>query len=198
MPIRPRISHLINVALSYPAPFATEGIRGARLFEDGSRFQEAAPAIARQILRTNPRITGPQALAFAVSTTRIALAHGLAPEFLAATILQESAYDPLAFSSGGAEGIAQFEPDTAAGMGIDPLLPDDALNAAAALLAHYIRSYRVQGMQGYETALAAYNAGPGAVAAYRGIPPYAETHEYIADITWRWMQILIHEWRENS
>ncbi len=193
---RPHIAHLINVALSYSVPFAIEGIRGSRLFEDGTHFGDAESAIARQILRTNPRITGPQALCFAVTTANAARRYGISPEFLASTLLQESAYDPLAFSSGGAEGIAQFEPDTAAEMGIDPLVPDASIDAAAALLSHYQRSYRDAETPSYELALAAYNAGPGAVAAYHGIPPYDETREYIADITWRWMQILIHERRD--
>ncbi|TAK33515.1 MAG: lytic transglycosylase domain-containing protein [Chloroflexota bacterium] len=79
------------------------------------------------------------------------------------------------FSSAGARGIAQFMPGTAAGLGIDPCLPEAALRAAARLMQAYYRRYGR-----WDVALAAYNAGSGAVQEYDGVPPYRETQRYIA------------------
>ncbi len=103
----------------------------------------------------------------------------LPPEFLAATLLQESAYDPQALSAAGAVGIAQFMPETAADVGVDPYDPFGSIDGAAALLGGYARAYRGRYADPYTTALAAYNAGPLAVArsirAYRRTPRRANT-----------------------
>ncbi|HEX3550739.1 MAG TPA: lytic transglycosylase domain-containing protein [Candidatus Elarobacter sp.] len=118
-------------------------------------------------------------------------ATGLPPAFLAATLLQESAFDPFAVSSAGAVGIAQFTVPTADEYDVDPWSPPSAIPGAARLLAAYVRDYRGRaGEDPYALALAAYDAGPGAVTAYHGVPPYAETREYIADVRTRWSRIV--------
>ncbi|HTU69417.1 MAG TPA: lytic transglycosylase domain-containing protein [Candidatus Baltobacteraceae bacterium] len=158
-------------------------------------MDSAELAIARAILRTNPRITAIGSLSLADATVRAARASGLPPEFLAATILQESAYDPRALSSAGAIGIAQFEIGTADDHGVDPFDPYRAIPGAASLLASYVAAYRAAYANPYAIALAAYNAGPGAVAYYRGVPPYPETREYIELIYERWARIAGYERR---
>ena len=117
-------------------------------------------------MRTNPRIVAAYALLFAGrdGATRRAR-NRLPPEFLGATLLQESAYDPQAISSAGAIGIAQFMPETAADVGVDPYDPFAAIAGAAALLGGYVAAYRARYADPYAAALAAYNAGPLAVAA---------------------------------
>ena len=150
-------------------------------------------AIARAILHTNLQIAPADALLFARATVLAARAHGLPPEFLAATLLQESAYDARAMSSAGAIGIGQFMEGTARDRDVNPFDPYDAIAGAAALLAEYAASYRGRFDDPLDLALAAYNAGPGAVDAYGGIPPYAETREYITDIFERQMQIFGYE-----
>ncbi len=90
----------------------------------------------------------------------------------------ESGFQPCARSYAGAIGIAQIMPGTARSWGVDPWIPGDALRAAAKNMAKYERQ-----LGSYRLALAAYNAGPGAVQAYGGVPPYAETREYIRRIT---------------
>ncbi len=65
--------------------------------------------------------------------------------------------------------------------------------AAARLLGAYYRQYRLQYDDAFATALAAYNAGPGAVAQYHGVPPYAETKAYVALIFERWARIAGYE-----
>ncbi|MGC1380216.1 MAG: lytic transglycosylase domain-containing protein, partial [Candidatus Baltobacteraceae bacterium] len=129
----------------------------------------------------------------AAATTDAARARSLPPEFLGATLLQESAYDVGALSTAGAVGIAQFMPETAAGMGIDPLDPFQAIDGAAALLGSYVAAYAGRYDDPYTIALAAYNAGSAAVDRYGGVPPYSETREYIALIFDRWARIVSYE-----
>jgi len=181
------------MVLSWPSPPRIDALKGAFLLRDGAPVDAPELAIARAILRTNPRILQAEALLFAVATTQAARSASLPPEFLAATLLQESAYDPQALSSAGAIGIAQFMPETAAGVGVDPYDPLDSIAGAAALLGGYAADYADRYTDAYAAALAAYNAGPLAVEEYRGVPPYAETREYIALIYDRWARIVSYE-----
>jgi soluble lytic murein transglycosylase-like protein len=181
------------MVLTWPLPVDVDALKGAALLRDGARVSEPDLAIARAILRTNPRIAQAGALLFAGATVDAARANSLPPEFLAATLLQESAYDPQAVSSAGALGLAQFMPETAAGMGVDPYDPFASIDGAAALLGSYADAYANRYADPYSTALAAYNAGPLAVAQYRGVPPYAETQEYVALIFDRWARIISYE-----
>ncbi len=181
------------MALSWPSPADVDAIKGAVLIRDGPRLTQPQLAIARAILHTNPRIDAAYALLFAGATVTAALVNSLPPELLGAVLLQESAYDPQALSSAGAVGIAQFMPETAAGVGIDPYDPFASIDGAATLLGGYAAAYRARYSDAYAAALAAYNAGPLAVAHYRGVPPYAETREYIALIFDRWARIVSYE-----
>lgn len=163
------------------------------MLRDGPAVDAAELAIARAILRTNPRLQQAYALLFAGATARAAAAHSLPAEFLGATLLQESAYDPQALSSAGAIGIAQFMPETAADVGVNPYDPFESIEAAAALIGSYVEAYRDRYRDPYSAALAAYNAGPVAVARYGGVPPYPETREYVALIFDRWARIVSYE-----
>jgi soluble lytic murein transglycosylase-like protein len=84
---------------------------------------------------------------------------GIDPTLFERQIQQESGFNPLAISPAGAIGIAQFMPATAKGLGINPYDPISSLQGAARYMARLVASY--QGS--YAKALAAYNAGPGAV-----------------------------------
>jgi hypothetical protein len=189
----PQLRRTLNIALSWPSPARVDALKGAVLIRDGPAVDGADLAIARAILRTNPRLQPAYALLFAGATARAALSHSLPAEFLGATLLQESAYDPEAVSAAGAIGIAQFMPETAADAGLDPTDPFASIEAAAALIGGYADAYRGRYADPYSAALAAYNAGPFAVARYRGVPPYAETREYIALIFDRWGRIVSYE-----
>jgi soluble lytic murein transglycosylase-like protein len=182
-----------NIVLSWPSPAAVEALRGAVPIRDGPPVAHPELAIARAILRTNPRVIAAAALLFAGATADAARANSLPPEFLAATLLQESAYDPQALSSAGAIGIAQFMPETADAVGVDPYDPFASIDAAASLLGAYATAYASRYADPYTAALAAYNAGPLAVARYHGVPPYAETREYVALIFDRWARIVSDE-----
>jgi soluble lytic murein transglycosylase-like protein len=189
----PNLKYAVNSALSWPAPIYVDTLLGARPIQDGGRLAAPQLAIARAIMRSNPRITAIGSLALAEVTVRAAHATSLPPEFLAAAILQESAYDPSALSSAGAIGIAQFEIETADAYGVDPFDPYRAIPGAARLLASYVATYNGVYADPYATALAAYNAGPGAVHYYHGVPPYQETREYITLIYERWGRIAGYE-----
>jgi soluble lytic murein transglycosylase-like protein len=111
-----------------------------------------------------------------------AIAAGINPDLFVNQITQESHWNAGAISPSGAIGIAQFMPSTAASMGIDPYSPEQSLQGAAQLMAGYERQYGSE-----DKALAAYNAGPGAVdtavnscgAAWESCLP-AETQDYIS------------------
>jgi hypothetical protein len=110
---------------------------------------------------------------YRAAARRAARRHGLDPNVFVRQIGAESSFNPRA-SSGKAFGIAQLTPDTARAWGVDPSDPIASLNAAAAHMAGYVRKYG-----GYENALRAYNAGPGAIQASKG---YKETNDYVAKI----------------
>jgi len=189
---------LVNATLSWPQHRRLDALAGGDFVRDGGVARDDARAIARAILADNPRIDAAFAVYLAIVTERAARENGLSPLFLAATLLQESAYDPYALSSSGAIGIGQFMPGTAAMLGLDPFDPYASIAASAHLIGGYVASYRnasngsLHGTP-YALALAAYNAGPGAVSAYSGVPPYAETVQYIALIRYRWDKMRAYE-----
>lgn len=115
---------------------------------------------------------------------RAGAAHHLDPALLAAVAKQESGFDPSAVSPAGAQGLMQLMPATAKSLGVsDPFDPAQAVEGAAKLLDQLLVRFG-----SIELALAAYNAGPGAVARYDGVPPYAETQNYVQSIMSSWQE----------
>ena len=108
--------------------------------------------------------------------------HGLAPGLLEAVAWQESRGRMSAVSVKGALGVMQLMPGTARELGVNP--GDLADNIRGGAL--YLRRQLDRFGGNVPLALAAYNAGPGAVARYGGIPPYRETRDYVAKIMSRW------------
>jgi soluble lytic murein transglycosylase-like protein len=97
---------------------------------------------------------------------------------LAAQIYVESNFNPFVTSPAGAQGIAQFMPGTARALGLtDPFDAERAIDAQAHLMRDLLRRFA-----SVPLALAAYNAGPGAVTPCMCVPPYPETRGYVARI----------------
>lgn len=104
--------------------------------------------------------------------------HGIPPAFLHSVAQAESAYQPNAISPKGAIGIMQLMPGTAAELKADPHNPAENVEAGARHLASLLEKYEGSSAK----ALAAYNAGEGAVARYGGVPPYSETQLYVRKV----------------
>ena len=138
------------------------------------------PTAIRRILPDAAPVTAGEAagqVPYASLFSAAGARHGVAPSLLAAVAKAESGFDPRAVSPVGAQGLMQIMPSTAKGLGIDPRVPEQAVDGAARLLRGYLDKYGSP-----ELALAAYNAGPGAVAKYDGVPPYKETQRYVRTV----------------
>jgi len=109
-----------------------------------------------QVVATPPPMTLPKSVYISIAQ-QDAINAGISPDYFVRQINVESGFNPNAYSPAGAEGIAQFMPGTAAGLGINPWDPKQALNAAAHVMANYAKSYGGD----YAKALAAYNGGTG-------------------------------------
>jgi soluble lytic murein transglycosylase-like protein len=116
---------------------------------------------------------------------KVALRHGLDPDLVLAVVGVESAFRPEAVSPKGAQGLMQLMPDTAAALGVE-----DALDPAANLDAGVRHLGSLLTLYGGDVAraLAAYNAGEGAVARHGGIPPYRETRAYVRRVLERYRE----------
>ncbi len=128
----------------------------------------------RQVDASTPKPAAPRPMAAAVEAA--AARYGLAPELLDAVVRGESSYRADAVSPAGAVGMMQLMPATARALGVNPRDPVDSLNGGAA----YLRAQLDRFDGRIDLALAAYNAGPGAVERHAGVPPYRETRAYIA------------------
>jgi soluble lytic murein transglycosylase-like protein len=115
--------------------------------------------------------------------TAAAHRHGLDPELVLAVVGVESAFRPKAVSPKGAQGLMQLMPRTAASLGVeDALDPEQNLDGGTRHLGSLLALYGGD----VERALAAYNAGEGAVARHGGIPPFRETREYVRRVLERY------------
>jgi soluble lytic murein transglycosylase-like protein len=122
---------------------------------------------------------------YAALFTAAGARYGLDPALLSAVAKTESGYDPSAQSSAGAQGLMQLMPGTARSLGVNAMNPSQAVDGAARLLSDHLRTFNGR----VDLALAAYNAGAGAVRKYNGVPPYPETQNYIQKVQSTWGQL---------
>lgn len=105
--------------------------------------------------------------------------YGIDPRLLAGLVKQESNFNPSAQSGVGARGLTQLMPATARGLGVnDAFDPAQSLDGGARLLSGLLKQFGGD----ERLALAAYNAGPGAVLKYGGVPPFDETQRYVPKV----------------
>ena len=126
-----------------------------------------------------PAATGPATpggTPFAAEIAAAATRNGIDSNLLTGLIRAESNFDPNAGSPAGAQGLTQLMPGTAAGLGVtNPLDPVQSIEGGARYLRQQLDRFGGDPVK----ALAAYNAGPGAVEKFGGVPPYEETQNYV-------------------
>jgi soluble lytic murein transglycosylase-like protein len=142
-----------------PAVFTSDGVTAITPPEPTPAYRAAPEEVVRLIQESSARYAVPAAVVEAVAW-------------------QESRFNHAAVSSKGARGVMQLLPKTASDLGVDPGDLRGNIDGGAAYLAQQLRRYGGD----LRLALAAYNAGPGAVDRYGGVPPYAETQTYVRAI----------------
>ncbi|WP_159804615.1 lytic transglycosylase domain-containing protein [Litoreibacter roseus] len=184
---------LSALGLMMPTSGITEGLKGAgstssranifasqaRLLDGRLSSQYKASGKLRPKLDSSapasvPRYTGSYRGAYLATAKAKARKYGIPEDLFLRLVQQESGWKPNARSHKGALGLAQLMPATARNLGVDPTDPEQNLEGGARYLKQMYREFG-----SWRLALAAYNAGPGAVKRHGGIPPYRETKNYV-------------------
>jgi soluble lytic murein transglycosylase-like protein len=126
---------------------------------------------------TIPNYRGRYKGVYAPMAAAAARKYGVPEDLFKRLVQQESNWNPKAKSHKGALGLAQLMPATARTLGVNPRDPKQNLEGGAKYLAQQYATFK-----SWRLALAAYNAGPGAVTKYNGVPPYKETRNYVKKI----------------
>jgi soluble lytic murein transglycosylase-like protein len=166
------------------APHAGENVKIQSVYEKPTairRVIDATPAVNTAAAVRPSSLQNAGALAnvpYADMFIKAGAKYGVSAKLLAAVAKVESGYNPKAVSPAGAQGLMQLMPGTAKGLGVkNSFDPEQAINGAAKLLAHNLKEFKTVPL-----ALAAYNAGGGAVHKYGGIPPFSETQAYVPKV----------------
>jgi soluble lytic murein transglycosylase-like protein len=147
-------------------------------------------AYAAALRAFQPGLDDAQAARLATRVVAEADAARIDARLVVALVAVESAWKPGAVSPAGARGLGQLMPGTAAGLGVDPGDPEANLHGTVVHLAGLIARYGgLPAPERYARAIAAYNAGAGAVDRYRGVPPYAETRLEVRRVIDLWRRL---------
>jgi len=147
-------------------------------------------AYASALRAFDPALDGASAARLATRVIAEADAAQLDARLVVALVAVESAWNPRAVSKAGARGLGQLMPGTAAGLGVDPDDPGANLHGTVVHLRGLIARYAAfPPQQRYVRAIAAYNAGAGAVERYGGVPPYAETQLEVRRVIGLWRRL---------
>jgi soluble lytic murein transglycosylase-like protein len=166
-----RVAELQARAGQAPAPAAPPPVTGIP-------FAAQLGAAAATVAAPAPAVAG-SATPYDATIQASAARNGVDPALLRGLIRQESGFDPAATSPAGAQGLTQLMPATAAALGVaDPRDPAQSIEGGA----RYLRQQLDRFGGDVPRALAAYNAGPGAVQRFGGVPPYAETQGYVRNV----------------
>ena len=147
--------------------------RAAQQYASSSRYR---PQTTR-IPEATPSYSGPYRGHYLIAARQAARRHGVPEDLFARLVQQESGWNPAAVSHKGALGLAQLMPGTARRLGVNPRDPAQNLEGGARYLRHQYERFG-----SWRLALAAYNAGPGAVERHGGVPPFRETRGYVVAI----------------
>lgn len=179
MPRRPLLLAAALFALSAPALTAAP----AAAQTTGS---EASYAAAMRAI--NPKLPDYKARLYARSVMADAWRTHLDPRFIMSIVTVESAWRANAVSRVGARGLGQLMPGTAHTLGVNPRSPFDNLRGTSTYLKSLVNHFAGR-PNAVTLAIAGYNAGPKAVERYHGIPPYAETQNYVVKVLHVWNQL---------
>lgn len=175
-------------AVSLPAEAQTVSSKNrAKLFSSQTRILDSRaagqynnsvrlkpPTVYTPSKWANPEYDGQYKGQFLEMARSAARKHGVPENLFLRLVKQESNWNPTAKSHKGALGLAQLMPSTARLLRVDPLDPEQNLEGGARYLKQQFREFG-----SWRLALAAYNAGPGAVKKYGGVPPFKETRNYV-------------------
>lgn len=181
----------------YAVSHEEQGSRTRVYTPGGGQLNLSSSAIARfepdgvaepvaSVASEKPIVHKPLSVDAAVA--RFAAEVELPPELIHAVIAEESAYRIDAVSEKGAVGLMQLTPRTAAELAVDPHNPIENLRGGIHYLKQLLERYEGKDDQ-IVRALAAYNAGPGRVDQYDGVPPYAETRAYVRRVIERFIEL---------
>jgi soluble lytic murein transglycosylase-like protein len=188
---------VLSVALALPTVSAAEGLfssgssssrstvfgaqkrlldgRLAKQYQGSTKLRPGTKAISTST--RIPRYAGAYKGTYLPVAKAMARKHGIPENLFLRLVQQESGWKPAARSHKGAIGLAQLMPGTARTLGVNPNDPKQNLEGGARYLKQMYNKFG-----SWRLALAAYNAGPGAVEKYNGIPPFKETKNYVRKI----------------
>ncbi len=154
------------------------------------------PAYHNTISRLNPNLSEADVCTITKSILYYSDIYQIDPRLIVAMVVAESGFDPNSVSRTGAMGLGQLMPETAASLGVtDAFDPQQNIAAAVHLLSDHVQRYGgaspcgVIPINTLLLTMAAYNAGPGAVKKYGGIPPYRETQNYVRKVNELYRQL---------
>jgi soluble lytic murein transglycosylase-like protein len=162
-----------------------------------ARAQPLYPAYYTFISSRNPRLNATQLGQITFHLLNFADRYNVDPRLVVAMIIAESDFDPLSTSRTGARGLGQLMPGTARGLGVHNAYDivqnlDGSINYLRSRLDTFSDNAQADGEYSFNQvalAMAAYNAGEGAVKKYRGVPPYRETQAYVKRVTSLYQQL---------